>query len=109
MSGDSICLQSGKLIIDKDLTIIGHPQYDIPIDGTPNAQSIEIANGAHVIMHGVHFIVNPSVGMNAFENFGDLMLKDVVIEYLAGSSGGIFANEGTVVMDPEVEIVEVQE
>ena len=107
LMGDSICLETGKIVIDKDLTILGHPQYMIPIDGSVSSQSIEIATGVSVILQNVDLIVNPSSGMNAIDNFGDLYLKDVRIEYLSTSSGGIFSNEGTVVMDPEVEIVEV--
>ena len=106
LQGDSICLESGKILIDKNLTIVGHPNHDIPIDGSPISQSIEIVSGVSLQLQNIHLLVNPQAGMNAIDNFGDLKLKDVRIEYLPSSTGSIFANEGTMNMEPEVEIVE---
>ena len=51
--------------------------------------------------------MQPPSGSYAVENFGDLLLKNVQIKYFSSSQGTIFANEGTILMDPEVEIMEV--
>ena len=89
LGGDTICLTSSSLTIDKNLVIQADPDDQIYIKGIGIDRIFNISSGSQVKIEGINIICGDALNASCVRNEGDLTLKDVSLFTPSGGGGNI--------------------
>lgn len=81
LRSDSILLSSNQLDINKELSIIAKSNLKIVVNGEFVNRVFDIVVNNEVLIEGVNLIAGDAQQGSAIRNYGNLLIKDVVVSY----------------------------
>ena len=108
LGGDTICLTSSSLLLDKNLVIKAEPNDQIYIKGVGIDRIFNVATGAKVFLEGVNIICGDADDASCIMNAGELTLKDVNMFTSSGGGGNTskIENKGDLIIEGNTNIKE---